>query len=108
MNDDMDFVDDEEGIEFSTDLITLIDEDDVEHTFELVETIEHGGTTYVALLPADILEENQELVIMKIVEEDDEEDILELIDDDEEFEEVSEMFESILADLFEFDDEDDE
>ena len=110
MDDDLEMIDEEveeEGLEFSADLITLIDEDDIEHDFELVETIEHNGNTYVALLPEDILEENQELVIMKVIEEEGEE-ILELLEDDEEFDEVSEIFENLLSDLYEFDDEDED
>ncbi len=98
--------------EFTADLVTLTDEDGVDHEFELVDTLEHGGSTYVALLtsaetPEDVLEEDGNLVIMKIVSEG-EEEILELIEDDDEFDEVSGIFTDRLSDLFEFDIEDGE
>ena len=106
MNDDIDNFDEDEGIEFTADLITLLDEDDIEHTFELVDTLEFNGVTYVALLPEDILEDDQELVVMKLIEED-EEDILEVVEDDE-LDEVGEIFMTRLSDLFEFDDSEDD
>ena len=107
MDNDRDDILEEDGMEFSADLITLVDEDGIEHEFELIETIEHAGSTYVALLPSDILEEDQELVIMKIIIEDGEE-VLELLEDDDEFDEVSEIFEELLSDLYEFEDMDEE
>jgi len=105
MDDDKELDIDEEGLEFSADLITLEDEDGAEHTFELVDTLDHKGESYVALIPADIMEEDQNLVIMKIVEEDGE-DILELIEDDDEYEEISDIFVDRLSDLFDFEDDD--
>ncbi len=103
---------DENDGEFTADLITLTDEDGIDHEFELVDTLEHGGSTYVALLtspekPEDVLEEDGNLVIMKIVSEG-EEEILEIIEDDDEFEEISQIFTDRLGDLFEFETGDDE
>ncbi len=95
--------------DMQADLIVLTDEEGNEHQFELVDTIEHGGETYVALFadlpPEEMLEDDGNLVIMKIVAEEGGEEILELIEDDEEFEEISEIFMERLSDLFEFDDE---
>lgn len=112
MDNDINFVSEDEGAEFITDLITLTDEDGHEHTFELVDTLDNKGTNYVALIPAaempeDILQDDGNLVIMKIVEEDGEE-ILELIEDDDEFEEISEIFMDRLSDMFEFEDDEEE
>lgn len=97
--------------DFGPDLITLTDEDGVDHTFELVDVLEHKDENYVALLMAassseEFLGADGNLVIMKIVEEDGEE-ILEIIEDDDEFEEVSEIFMERLADLYEFEDGED-
>lgn len=102
----------DEGAEFTADLITLTDEDGVEHEFELIDTLEHGDDTYVALIatpedPNEYLNTDGDLVIMKIVAEDDEE-ILELIEDDDEFEEISDIFMNRLSDLYDFDVEDEE
>lgn len=98
--------------DFGPDIITLTDEAGVEHTFELADVLEHKGQTYVALLvvadsPEQLLEDDGNLVVMKITEEGDEE-ILELIEDDDEFEQISEMFVERLSDLYEFEDYDDQ
>ncbi|MCL2539131.1 MAG: DUF1292 domain-containing protein [Oscillospiraceae bacterium] len=112
MDNDSGCKNEEEGVEFLADLITLTDEDGEEHTFELVDTLERNSQSYVALIPdsedpEDALQDDGSLVIMKIVEEDGEE-ILELIEDDEEFEDISNIFMDRLSDLFEFDDFEDE
>jgi uncharacterized protein YrzB (UPF0473 family) len=92
--------------DFLPDIITLTDEEGEEHVFELVDTLEKGEDTYVALMtctenPEDMLDEDLNLVIMKIIEEDGEE-ILEAIEDDDEFDEISEIFIDRLSDLYEF------
>ncbi len=98
----------EEEMEFTADLITLTDEDGEDHEFELVDTLEHNGKSYVALVtsaenPDEMLEDDGNLVIMKIIEEKDGDDILELIEDDDEFEEISDIFMDRLSDMYEFD-----
>ncbi|MEG0750499.1 MAG: DUF1292 domain-containing protein [Oscillospiraceae bacterium] len=102
----------EEG-EFLGDLIELTDEDGVKHSFELVDTLEHKGCTYVALVtapesPEELIDGDGSLVIMKIVSEDGEDEILEMIEDEDEFDEISEMFMDRLSDVYDFEDEDDE
>lgn len=102
----------EEDMEFEVDLITLTDEDGEEHTFELVDTLDEDGSSYVALItatedPDDVLQDDGNLVIMKVVEEDGEE-ILELIEDDDEFDAISEIFMDRLSDLYEFEEGEDE
>ena len=99
----------EEEMDMLTDLITLTDEDGVEHSFELVDTIEHKNTMYVALIagvddPA-MLEGDGNLVVMKSVADENGEEYLELIEDDDEFEEVSDIFMDRLSDLYDFEDE---
>ncbi len=108
MEHDHDIELEEDGLEFSQDLITLTDEEGEEHTFELVDTLEKDGENYVALIaisedPDDMLQDDGNLIIMKILEENGEE-ILELIEDDDEFEEISEIFMDRLSDLFDFED----
>ena len=104
---------DQEGLDFTADLITLTDEDGVDHTFELVDTLDRDGESYVALIaqyddPSEALEDDGDLVIMKIVSEDGQDEVLELIEDDDEFEEISEIFLERLSDLYDFDESDDE
>lgn len=97
----------DEGPEFTADLITLTDEDGVDHEFELVDTLEHKDNTYVALIASpesaeELLENDGNLVIMKIIDDEDEE-VLELIEDDDEFDEISDIFMNRLGDLYDFD-----
>lgn len=98
-----------EGEDYGPDLIVLTDEDGVEHSFELVDTLEEGDNSYVALIaapetPEAALEDDGNLVIMKIVEDEGEE-MLELIEDDDEFEKISDIFMDRLSDLYEFEEQ---
>ncbi len=95
--------------EFNPDIVSVIDEEGVEHTFEELDRIETDCGKYVALLPIfdeaeDVLDDDGELIILKVSEEDGE-TYLEPIEDDNEFNEVGKIFEERLADLFSFDDE---
>ena len=91
--------------EFGNDLVTVVDDEGNQHQFEIVDAIETDSGRYVALLPvyenpADMLDGDGELVILTVKEEDGE-DVLLTIDDDDEFEEIAEIFEERLADLYE-------
>lgn len=93
-----------------TNIISVIDEDGVEHTFEELDRIELDGDEYIALLPQydkeeEILDSDGELIILKTSYEDDE-FYLEPIEDDALFDKLGRMFEDRLSDMFEFDDED--
>jgi len=79
--------------EFGNDLITITDQDGNAYSLEHVDTIELDDTYYLAFVPADMSEEDDDfgLVILKVVEEDGEE-ILATIDDDEYLEELYSKF----------------
>jgi len=99
-------------LEYGAEIITMVDDDGVEHEFELVDSEEIEGTQYVALIPVfdngqEQLEDSAELIILRMVMEEDEE-FLEAIEDEDEFDRISEFFMQRLADDFEFEDEDDE
>ena len=85
--------------DFGNDLITITDDDGHEYVLEHLHTLEHKGHFYMAFLPTDIDEENDDygLIILKVVEEDGEE-ILGSIDDPDELEEVYELFAAVLFD----------
>lgn len=90
-------------------IISLLDEEGNEQEFEHLASLEYNGENYVALAPyfenpADLVEDDGELVILKIVEEDGEE-MLSAIEDDAEFDTVSKKFEDLLADEYEIDEE---
>ena len=95
--------------EFNPDLVSVIDEDGVEHVFEELDRIETDNGKYVALLPVyddaeEIIDDDGELIILKVCEEDGE-TYLEPIEDDNEFNEVGKIFEERLSELFAFDEE---
>jgi len=91
--------------EYNPDIITLSDENDTEYSFEVLDRIETDDGRYVALLPVyddpnKIIDDNGELVILK-VEEENGEDFFVDIEDDDEYETIADAFISRLQDLFE-------
>lgn len=94
--------------EYNPDIVSVVDEDGHEHSFEELDRIETEDGRYVALLPlyddADsMLEDDGELIILRVSEEDGE-TFLEPIEDEEEFDCVGGIFKDRLSDLF-FEDE---
>lgn len=96
--------------EYGNDILTLEDEDGVEHTFEVLDEYDDGDKHYIALSPIydkpeELLEDSGDLVIMQVIEEDGEE-ILETIDDDDELDAIADIFMKRLDDQYDFEDED--
>lgn len=94
---------------YNPDIVSVVDEDGVEHTFEELDRIETDDARYVALLPVydeaeDILDDDGELIILKVNEEDGE-TYLEPIEDGDEFNEIGSIFEERLSDLFDIHEE---
>ena len=61
--------------EYKPDLITLIDEDNVEHNFEILDVIENEKGVFYALYPIfdtadETVEDSGEYYIMEVIEED--------------------------------------
>ncbi|MCH5191908.1 MAG: DUF1292 domain-containing protein [Oscillospiraceae bacterium] len=95
--------------EYNPDIVTVVDENGEEHTFEELDRIETDSGRYVALIPVydeaeDILDDDGELIILKVSEEDGE-TYLEPIEDDNEFNEIGKIFEERLSDMFSFEEE---
>lgn len=72
--------------EYGNDIISLMDEEGNETEYEMIDAVELNGQTYVALLPLyenpeDIVEEDYQVVILKMVEEDGEEILLTINDE---------------------------
>ena len=93
--------------EYNPDIITLSDENDTEYSFEVLDRVETDEGRYIALLPvyADpqkIIDDNGELVILKVEEENGEDTFVD-IEDDDEYETIADAFISRLQDLFEID-----
>ena len=95
--------------EYNPDIVSVVDEDGKEHIFEELDRIETEKGKYVALLPVyddpqEQLDDSGEVIILKVTEEDGE-IYLAAIEDDDEFNEVGNLFEERLEDLFELEDE---
>jgi len=86
------------------DIVELVDEDGNAVRFEHLMTLEHGGKTYICLVPVDPMEdvEEDELVIMRIETDEDGNDVYATIDDEAELDEVFEKY----LEIAEADDED--
>ena len=98
--------------EYNPDIVSVIDEEGKEHTFEELDRIETDKGKYVALLPIfddadDQLEDSGEFIILKATEENGE-TYLSAIEDEDEFNEVGVLFEERLIDLFELEEDEEE
>ena len=95
---------------FGNNIVSVVDEEGIEHTFEELDRIETDDGRYIALLPIyneaeEILDGDGELIILSVVEDEDGETYLEPIEDEALFNEIGDIFEERLADYFEFDKE---
>ena len=98
---------DEQLDDYSPDLITLTDEDGKEFSFAVIDAADYNDERYLAVVPhaedsTEQLEEDANLIIMRVGEEDGEE-YLDVVDDDEELYEVSDMFARRLEELYDID-----
>lgn len=89
--------------DYGADFITITDEDGAEYELEVLSTLEYNGSTYLAVVPADVGDENEneedelEVSILKSAEEDGE-PILLAIEDQAELEAVYSL---IMEQLYE-------
>lgn len=99
--------------EYGPDIITVMDDDGAEHEFEVLDRIEtDDDKRYIAIIPAyddpqDMLDDDGELIILRVLEEEDG-NVLEPIEDEDEFDEIASIFQERLADYFEFEGDEDE
>lgn len=93
--------------EFGPDFITVTDEDGNDIELELVDSLIYNGVPYLSFFPAESDEEDPGLVILKVIEENGEE-LLSTPDSDEELTEVYDRFmEQLFAEEEETDGETD-
>jgi len=89
--------------EFGPTFVTITDEDGQEIVLEFVDALEYNGQQYQAFFPVETEdeeadEEEQGLVILKVIHEDGE-DLLSTLDSDEELDAVYDLFmESLFED----------
>ncbi|WP_294758481.1 DUF1292 domain-containing protein [uncultured Gemmiger sp.] len=93
--------------EATPDLLTLEDEDGKEVTFEVIDATEVNGTRYLAVIPyqedPESLQEEAELILMRIGT-DDQGEYMDIVDDDEELITVGKVFEERLRAMYDIDD----
>ena len=88
------------------DIVSVVDDDGKEHLFEEIDRVElDDDRRYVALLPiyedeADLLEDDGEVLILKVIEEKGETYLVQ-IDDEAEFNEVGNIIEDRLIEKYE-------
>lgn len=93
--------------DYDFDIITVTDDDGKEHQFEEIDRIETEDAKYVALLPVlesaeEILEDDGDVIVLKVIEENGE-TYLQQIEDEEEFADISDIFQERIAEMFEYD-----
>ncbi len=92
--------------EYSPNILTLTDENNEAHQFDVIDEIEHNEERYIAAVPyyedeSKALEEEPVLLIFRIGEPDEEGlETYDIVDDDEEFFEVGGIFQSRLEEMF--------
>ena len=96
--------------EYKPDLITLIDEENIEHNFEILDTIENEKGVFYALYPVfenaeEAVDDPGEYYIMEVIEEDGEEQLAE-VEDEALLDELSAVFEKHFAEMYDDLDED--
>lgn len=90
----------------TSDIVTVVDDDGTEHLFEEIDRIEtDDGKRYVALLPiyddaTEILDDDGDVFILKVIEEKGETYLIQ-IEDENEFNEIGNIFEDRLIELYE-------
>ena len=92
---------------FGSDFMTIVDEDGEEYELEVLTSVEYNGSTYLAVIPAGLDEDeaaNLEVSILKNVEEDGEM-ILCAIEDEQE---LNTVYDLLMDQLYEEDDEEDD
>ena len=87
-------------------IVTLYDEDGTETDYVVVEAVEYTGKTYLALVEAANIEDEEcEFIILRM-DEDEEGGILSTIEDEKEFDAVMELFDSKLEEEYDLEVED--
>jgi len=96
--------------EFNPDIVSLSDEEGNEYTFEVLDAIETDDSRYVALMPVQDDEneadaDDSDLVILKEFTEENGESYYEEIEDDNEYDTIADAFVERLQDFFEIEED---
>ena len=96
--------------EFTLDLITLIDDEGNEHSFEILDKIIEDDNEYLALYPVfdsaeDSVNDSGEYYIMEVIFGDDGEEELAELDDEDLLDRLANQFEERFASMFDDEEE---
>lgn len=93
--------------EYGADIISITDENGIDYELEVLSTVTYKGAEYLALTPANASdeEEEMEISILRSAQDEDGEPILEAVEDEQELEEVYDL---LLDQMFDEEEEDDE
>ncbi len=91
--------------DYGSDFITVTDDEGNDFELEHLGTLERQGSTYMAFVPADMDEDDEDfgLILLRVMEDENGDQLLADIDDEAELNDVYEQFMEEL-----FDDEDEE
>lgn len=78
------------------DVLILVDEEDQEHPFQMIDMVEVDGSQYAVLVPLEEGSDEDEAIILKIVLDENGEEVLYDIEDDEEWEKVVDIWNDSL------------
>ena len=74
------------------DVLILVDEEDQEHPFQMIDMVEVDGSQYAVLVPLEEGSDEDEAIILKIVLDENGEEVLYDIEDDEDWEKVVDIW----------------
>lgn len=93
--------------DYESGIVTVLDQDGNQHRFELLDAIETDDGRFVALIPVyeDTSDDADdcELIILSVATENGE-DTLVTIEDEKLFDEIADIFEERLSDLYDIED----
>ena len=79
--------------DYGNDFVVLTDDEGNESEFEHLDTPEQNGETYMAFIPAEMsLEDEAELVVLKLINEGTDDEMLASVDDEDELQSVFGIF----------------
>ncbi len=81
-----------EMLEEMDDVLILVDEEEQEHPFQMIDMVEVDGNQYAVLVPLEEGSDEDEAIILKIVLDENGEEVLYDIEDDEEWEKVVDIW----------------
>ena len=79
--------------DYGNDFVVLTDDEGNEYEVEHLDTLEQNGETYMAFIPAEMsLEDEAELVVLKLINEGTDDEMLASVDDEDELQSVFGIF----------------